>query len=118
MRLKSYYLNKYNFFTSKFQKRTTFAVPKEVLMDKVVECINDSRFKIRQMDKAKSRIFATSPISFQSWGENIYMDFIAEKDKTILEFSSVTISQLYAWGKNEKNYNEFIDKLEKSLASF
>ena len=54
-------------------------------------------------------------MSFKSWGENIYIDFQEDDGKTIMNFCSATISQIYSWGKNEQNYDQLVQNIEESL---
>ena len=115
MIFKTYFLSNYNLFSSKFQKDVIYDIPKELLMKKVIESINESEFKIKFIDNDNFKIFAISSTTFQSWGENIYIDFIDKKGETLLKFNSVAISQIYSWGKNKENYKKIINEIEKSL---
>ena len=112
---KPYFTSKYNFFSTKFRTNIEFDIPKDLMFNKVIEVIENSKFKIQLVNQDKFEIFATSPMSFKSWGENIYIDFREDDGKTIMNFCSATISQIYSWGKNEQNYDQLIQNIEESL---
>jgi hypothetical protein len=48
-------------------------------------------------------------------GENLYISFEIRGDETIMELCSVTVFQIYAWGKNEENLDNLLAELEDSL---
>lgn len=112
---KNYFLSKYNLFTTKFRTEKSFDIPKELMFEKIIEVINDSRFKLAEVDKDKLEILAISIITFRSWGENLYINFETKGDKTIIKFSTSTLFQVYSWGKIEKNYDDLVIAIEDSL---
>ena len=109
---KNYFLSKYNLFTTKFRTEKSFDIPKELMFEKIIEVINDSRFKLAEVDKDKLEILAISKITFRSWGENLYINFETKGDKTIMKFSTSTLFQVYSWGKIEKNYDDLVIEIE------
>lgn len=112
---KPYFTSKYNFLSTKFRTKIEFDISEELMFEKVIEVMESSRFTLKQINKDTFEIFAISPMSFRSWGENIYIDFKEEEGKTVLNFCSATIFQLYSWGKNKENYNKLIQHIEESL---
>ena len=112
---KPYFTSKYNFLATKFRTKIEFDIPKELMFKKVIEVIENSKFKIQLVNEDKFEIFAISPVSFKSWGENIYIDFQEDDGKTVMNFCSATISQIYSWGKNEQNYDQLVQSIEESL---
>ncbi len=112
---KPYFLSKWNIFSSKYRREIEFDVPKELVFDKLLEVIADSPFTPKYENKDKFEIFATSKFSWSSWGENIYIQLILSKGKTIIKFDSVALFQIFTWGKNENNFDVFLQKLDESL---
>jgi len=112
---KRYFTSKYNFLTTKFRSKKTFEVSKELLFIKIIEVINNSSYKLVKIDKEKFEILAISPITSKSWGENIYIDFNDIEGRTIMNFCSSSLFQIYSWGKNEENYNDLLNKIENSF---
>ena len=86
-----------------------------MVFDKLLEVIADSPFTPKYENKDKFEIFATSKFSWSSWGENIYIQLILSKGKTIIKFDSVALFQIFTWGKNENNFDVFLQKLDESL---
>jgi len=115
LRFKKYFTNPYNFLTSKFSFEKTFDIPKELMFEKVIEVLNGSKFKLIEADKNRFDILAITTISFKSWGENLYISFDSTGNKTTMKFCSVTLLQVYAWGKNKKNYNDLLEQIDSSL---
>tara|TARA_B110000285_G_scaffold230011_1_gene295817 strand:- start:2540 stop:2731 length:192 start_codon:yes stop_codon:yes gene_type:complete len=62
----------------------------------------------------KRSIFATTPISLKSWGENIYIDIDdSSLGKSTIKITSVAL-QIYLWGKNQQNFEKLILEIEES----
>lgn len=112
---KNYFTSQVNLLTSKFYSEKSFDISKELMFEKIIEVINDSKFKLVEADKDKFEILAITKISFKSWGENIYISFDTIGDETIMKFCSVTLFQIFSWGKNEKNYDDLLNEIENSL---
>ena len=112
---KSYFTSRYNIFTTKVRCKKSFDIPKYLMFDKIIEVINDSNFKLVDIDKEKTEILAISVMTFKSWGENLYIDFKETDNGTVMVFCSTTLFQMYSWGKNEKNYNDLLNEIKESL---
>lgn len=112
---KKYFTSPINLLTSKFYSERTFDISKALMFEKIIEVINNSKFKLIEADKQKFEILAITTISFKSWGENLYIRFDTIGNETILKFCSVTLFQIFSWGKNEKNYDDLLNEIESSL---
>lgn len=112
---KSYFISRYNLFTTKVRSEKVYDIPKELMFEKIIEVINNSDFKLVEIDKDKFEILAISIITFKSWGENLYIGFQTKGNETIMKFCSSTLFQIYSWGKNEKNYDDLLNEIESSL---
>jgi hypothetical protein len=112
---KPYFISKYNVLSRKVRYQYTIDLPKDILFEKFREVIKDSGFRIIYTNKAVGNIFATSGISWVSWGENIYIDLDEREGKTIVDFCSSSLIGIYDWGKNEKNFGKIIQEFESSL---
>ncbi len=112
---KNYFISKYNLLSTKFRYEKTFDFSKELTFEKLKEVLADAGFKICKTELEKGIIFATSPISWKSWGENIYIDLKESDGRTEMKFYSVCIAQIYSWGKNEANCTKFLHEFEESL---
>lgn len=112
---KNYFTHRYNLLTSKVRAEKSFDIPKELMFEKVMEVINDSKFTLAEADRERFEILAIAPISWFSWGENVYVSFETSGDETVMKFCSATLFQIYDWGKNEKNFSHLMDEFESSL---
>ena len=112
---KSYFTSKYNFLTSKYEASVSSDLPVELMFQKMVEVIENSSLKLVSADETRNEIFATKGITWQSWGENIYIDFTTENGKTKMSFVSTTVVGMVTWGKNERNYHQLLSTFEESL---
>jgi len=113
--MKDYFTSKYNILTSKYELKSNYDIPHDLLFDKVVEVLEGHGYRKVKVDKEKGLIFTPASISFKSWGENLYFTLTKiDENTTELLFESVAF-QLYSWGKNEDNANGFYAKLEESL---
>ena len=112
---KPYFTSKYNIFVAKIRHQQEFDFPKHLLFEKLVEMMPEAGFKIRKANEDTGDIFATTPLTWNSWGENIYIDLKEVNGKTTVDFCSACFFQVSSWGKNESNYDNFMDEFEKSL---
>ncbi|AFU68138.1 hypothetical protein P700755_001192 [Psychroflexus torquis ATCC 700755] len=112
---KNYFTSRYNILTSKVHSKKTFNISKELMFEKIIEVINDSKFRLVETDKDKFVILAITSISLRSWGENLYINFETRGNETVMKFCSVTLFQIYSWGKNEENLTDLFNEIESSL---
>lgn len=112
---KNYFTSPYNFLTSKIKYKKTFDLEQELMFEKIKEVLKDSKFKLIEADKNKFEILAITGISFQSWGENLYISFQPTDNGTLMKVCTVSLFQIYTWGKNEKNYSDLIEQIDKSM---
>ncbi|MFW6248377.1 MAG: hypothetical protein ACOC4J_01245 [Bacteroidota bacterium] len=113
--LKKYYTHPFNPLTSKVCYEKTYDIPKKLMFEKIIEVLKYSEFELVETNKDRFEILAITKISLKSWGENIYIDLDANGNETIMKFCSVTIFQIYDWGKSEKNYKDLCEQIESSL---
>ncbi|AEV31379.1 hypothetical protein Oweho_0358 [Owenweeksia hongkongensis DSM 17368] len=114
-RFKSYFLSPFNFLSAKYASKTSYDIPIDLMFEKTLEVLDTTKFKLVHADKERFEIFAISPISWKSWGENLYIDFTEENGETIMNFHSVAVMQVQTWDKNQKNSEHLINSIEDSL---
>ena len=85
------------------------------MFEKIIKVINHSDFELVESDENKFEILAISKITYKSWGENLYISYETKGSETIMKFCSSTLFQMYSWGKNEKNYEDLLNEIERSL---
>lgn len=112
---RGYFTSRYNFLTTKVSKEISFDISRELMFEKVIEVMNQSEFKQVATDKEKYEILAITKMSLTSWGENLYIRFKADGNKTTIHFCSATIFQVYSWGKNEHNLAKLVHDMESSF---
>ena len=110
-----YFTSKYNFLTSKYEASITSDLPKALMFQKMVEVVENSNIRLVNSDENTLKIFATKGLTFQSWGENIYISFDENDNKTTMHFTSTTVVGIVSWGRNEKNYSGLLSNFEESL---
>lgn len=113
--LKKYYTSSINIFTAKFRYEKTFDISKELMFEKIKEVIHESEFRLKVADDDQYEILATTKLSFLSWGENLYISFEDQGEETVMKFCSVTLFQMFSWGRNQKNYKDLLQKFDDSL---
>ncbi len=113
--MKPYFMSSLNILTSKVKHEFTFEFSKDLAFEKVKEVLEDSAFSLVAADKDRLELQASSGISWKSWGENIYIWLEGDDERSVMKFCSVTLFQVYSWGKNEDNGRRLIDAIEESL---
>ena len=112
---KPYFTSKYNLFTSKFKFEKTYDIPIDLMFEKIIEVINNSKLRLIRTDNNTFEIMANTKMTLRSWGENIYISFEEKNGNTKMKFCSAALFQFYAWGKNEENYDKLLSEIENSL---
>ena len=115
LKYKNYFAHPLNFLTTKYRREKSYDLPKELMFEKVIEVIKTSKFKLIEADSNALEILALSDFSYKSWGENIYIQFEDDEYGALLKFCSVTVLQLYSWGKNEDNFTALLDDIDRSF---
>jgi hypothetical protein len=110
-----YFTSKYNYFNEKVRYSKEYNIPKELLLEKVIEITEDSKFKIVNIDNKKFKIFSISLLSHNTFGENLYISFSEKEDHTSMNFCCTTIHGYSSWGRNKKHINKLINQIEESL---
>lgn len=112
---KSYFTSKFNFFAAKTSRAFTTEIAKAVIIEKLVEVLKENAWKVKEVDQEKGEILATTGMTFRSWGENIYVEVKEKQGVNEVKIHSVALFQVYMWGKNEDNLDQFLNKFEESL---
>ncbi|MDD2528466.1 MAG: hypothetical protein PHT26_10565 [Lentimicrobiaceae bacterium] len=112
---KPYFTSKFNLLTNKTRHKQEFDFSRDLLFDKMLEVMTKAGFKISKVNKETGDIYATTGMSWLSWGENIYVTMEEVNGITTVDFFSATFFQVYDWGRNENNYRRFISEFEDSL---
>jgi hypothetical protein len=112
---KPFFVSPFNLLTTKYRKKQEFDLPKELLFEKLQEVLTSAGFKVITSNKETGDIFATSSMSFSSWGENLYISLHDRNGQTAMYFCSTTFNQIYSWGKNERNFKRLFHAFEESL---
>jgi len=115
LRYKSYFTNRLNIFAAKTSRSFKTEIPRVTIIDKLQEVLKENGWTVQEIDKDKGEILANTGISFRSWGEIIYVDVIEEGIQSEVIIHSVALFQIYMWGKNEDNLDQFLHKFEDSL---
>jgi hypothetical protein len=113
--MKSYYTSEMNFLSTGERFIVKSDIPADILIDKLAEVAEQAGFSVLEKDREEGLIFAITRTTFVSWGENIYITVRSLGSNSEFEFNSVCFFQLYDWGKNERNYHQFMTEFEKSL---
>ena len=82
----------------------------------MIEVFSAAGFEIQEADENSGSIFATTPLTFLTFGENIYISLEENQGNTTLEFNSATFWGMTSYGKNKKNY-AWINNQRKCLKS-
>lgn len=110
-----YFTSKYNLLNEKVRYSKEYTIPKELLIDKITEVIEQSDFNVIDINKEKSKLFAITKSAWNSLGENLYISLTENQDFTQMNVCGTTAYGRTSWGKNEKNINNLINQIEDSL---
>ena len=112
---KPYFLSPMNLLTSQHSFSFQYDLSRQLMYEKLKEAIENSSLRLRSANNAKYELFATSSLSFKSWGENVYLEINEISGGSEVVIHSVAISQIEAWGKNGKNIENVMQQFEESL---
>jgi len=109
---KPYFISPLNVLSGKTIIEKQLDLPKAILVEKFSEVLTNAGFKIREIDKEAGTLFATTSLTWKSWGDNIYIEF---NDKGAGKFYSVSVVGIYSWGNNDCNLRKLANSFESSL---
>ena len=116
LRYKSWFLNTVNLLLETKTYHSEIDLSSDLLFEKLLEVIEDSEFKLLDIDKDSLQILCGTSVNFRTWGENIYIQLYGTKDAaTSVQFVSTTLFSGRSWNRNEQNYESFIASFEASL---
>ncbi len=99
-----------------YQKETfQYELSKDLMIPKLVESVEGSHLKLKQIDKQQGALLATSAMSWTSWGENVYITLNQKGIHTEVTLEMTTISQFSSWGRNGTHYKNILNQFEESL---
>jgi hypothetical protein len=113
--LEGYFSSPYNLFTSKTNETVVSDLPPELLFAKLIEVLDESKFRLVEKDKENYRLLAITDMSLLSWGENLYIRLEPDEKGTAIRFCSSTLFQVHSWNKNRDNFRVFLEDFERSL---
>lgn len=116
LRYKNWFLSSVNLLLERKTSHSDIDLSPDLLFEKLLEVIEDSEFRILDVDNESLQILCGTSTNFWTWGENIYIQLNENKDKsTSVEFVSTTLFGGTSWKRNEKNYESFVTSFEDSL---
>lgn len=116
LRYKNWFLSAVNVLLETKTHTIEIDLSADLLFEKLLEVIEDSEFKLIDIDKDSLQILCGTAANFRTWGENIYIRLNETKDETTsVQFTSTTLFGGTSWNRNEKNYESFITSFEDSL---
>ena len=116
--LNNYYSKKGELFTSHYSDTITI-INNEELINRILTAFKGAQFDEVFFDEEQYKFFAVTKKTMSSFGEFLSIEIIIlDQSKVQLNFRSQCNYpfQIYAWGKNKKNYNRFQNELLKLTA--
>lgn len=115
LRYSSWFLISINFLLARKRYFTKSEISTELLFDKLIEVIEESKFKLLDSNKGQSQILCGTSSNFWTWGENIYINLENLSGETTIEFTSTTLFGGSSWNRNQNNFESFTKSFESSL---
>lgn len=112
---KSYFLSKYNLFTVKYSNTIQVDLSVNTAFEKLKETLEESSFKIVDVNYDDYEILVITKMSVWSLSENLYLSVKPISGGSLIVVDISTLFSIYSWGKNEENYNSLLKKFEESF---
>ena len=103
--------------TSKFEAKKKINGNPTDNLKFIGEALKNAGFKKVGLDKDENRFYAQTKFSMSSFSEYIEVSYSHDNLSTDLKFKSICAlpTQVFAWGKNKRNYKKFEKELEKLM---
>ena len=103
--------------TSKFEAKKKINGNPTDNLKFIEEALKNAGFKKVGLDKDENRFYAQTKFSMSSFSEYIEVSYSHDNLSTDLKFKSICAlpTQVFAWGKNKRNYKKFEKELEKLM---
>lgn len=112
---KKWFLSKANFLLERKSRSFKSEIPIDILFQKLIAVIEESKFELSDTDESKKCILATTQPNLITWGENIYVEISEQDGESIVLITSVMVYGNYSWDRNDDNYKELFRTFEESL---
>ena len=106
--------SKFNFFTTKYEKKLIVNLPPEIAYGKFIEVIKNSNLILKTSDDKTLEIFTYKKVSWFSRGENMYISFEKSGDSSRMNVLSVSF-KVFNEEANHKTLIDLINEFENSL---
>lgn len=110
-----WFLSDYNIFLEKKKAAFESEISKELLFEKLLEVVNDSKFKLEDIDKENFQLLISTSPNALTWGENMYIKITTVKTVSVVTMTSVSVFGSYSWNRNDQHHKEFQVSFEESL---
>jgi hypothetical protein len=84
----------------------------KMVFEGVLASLKELRWRIKEFDEQKGEIWASTPFSIWTFGDNVYIQVKQLLDDDVSVDITSSSSQLFDWGKNSKNIVRFYRKLD------
>ena len=103
--------------TSKFEAKKKINGNPTDNLKFIGEALKNAGFKKVGLDKDENRFYAQTKFSMSTFSEYIEVSYSHDNLSTDLKFKSICAlpTQVFAWGKNKRNYKKFEKELEKLM---
>ena len=115
----NYYYSKNGELSTSHYEATITVFNNEELINRILTALKEAQFDEVVFDQEQHKFFALTKKTMSSFGEFLIIEMINLDQSTVqLNFRSQCNYpfQIYAWGKNKKNYNRFQSELLKLTA--
>jgi len=84
----------------------------------IENALKNAGFKNVGIDTGENRFYAQTKFSMSSFSEYIEVSYTNDQHTTKIKFLSICAlpTQVFAWGKNKRNYKKFEKELEKLIS--
>jgi len=101
--------------TSKYTAEKTIQGSPGESLKKIGKALKNSGFRQVGLDEDEKVFYANTKFSMSSFSEVIFVYYVTDEKATHIIFKSICglPTQIFAWGKNKRNYKRFEKELEK-----
>jgi hypothetical protein len=104
--------------TAKYNAERVYRIRAYKMLKAILRALEEAKFELANVSRSGDEIVAISNVSMRSWSEHITIRVVDKSDECTVRFKSVCAmpTQVFDWGKNRKNAQEFFRKLDSNLA--
>jgi hypothetical protein len=115
LRYAPWFLSAFNVLLERKKYSLKSDLSADLLFAKFMEVVEESEFRLLDMDEERQQILCGSAVNFWTWGENIYILVERGAHESVVHFTATTLFGSNSLQRNAAHFTSLTEMFEASL---